>query len=59
MKDGLETIRTDWTREEADAWYNLPLNDLLFHAHSLHRKYFDPNQVQRSQLLSIKNRWLP
>ncbi len=59
MKDGLETIRTDWTREEADAWYNLPLNDLLFHAHSLHRKYFDPNQVQRSQLLSIKTGGCP
>ena len=59
MKDGLETIRTDWTREEVDAWYNLPLNDLLFHAHSLHRKYFDPNQVQRSQLLSIKTGGCP
>lgn len=48
------TIRTDWTREEADVIYTLPFNDLLFQAHSLHRKFFNPNQVQRSKLLSIK-----
>ena len=53
MLDNLE-IRTNWTREEADALYQQPLNDLLFQAHSIHRKYFDPNQVQRSKLLSIK-----
>ena len=53
MNDSLE-IRTDWTREEADALYSQPLNDLLFQAQSIHRKYFDPNQVQRSKLLSIK-----
>ncbi|MBA4781927.1 MAG: biotin synthase BioB [Rhizobiales bacterium] len=48
------TIRTDWTREEADVIYTQPFNDLLFQAHSMHRKFFDPNQVQRSKLLSIK-----
>ncbi len=53
MLDGLE-IRTNWTRAEADALYRQPLNDLLFEAHTIHRKYFDPNQVQRSKLLSIK-----
>ncbi|WP_405106948.1 biotin synthase BioB [Phaeobacter sp. BS52] len=47
-------IRTDWTREEAEAIYNTPLMDLLFQAHSVHRQYFDPNQVQKSKLLSIK-----
>ena len=53
MLDSLE-IRNDWTREEADTLYRQPLNDLLFQAHTVHRKYFDPNQVQRSKLLSIK-----
>lgn len=53
MQDSLE-IRNNWTREEADALYQQPLNDLLFQAHTIHRKYFDPNQVQRSKLLSIK-----
>lgn len=48
------SIRTDWTREEADEIYRQPFNDLLFQAQSVHRQYFDPNQVQRSKLLSIK-----
>jgi biotin synthase len=34
--------------------YALPFNDLLFRAHSVHRRYFDPNRVQVSTLLSIK-----
>ncbi|MEJ2530991.1 MAG: biotin synthase BioB [Halioglobus sp.] len=47
-------IRHDWTREEVEALFALPFNDLLFRAHSLHRHYFDPNRVQVSTLLSIK-----
>ncbi|MFW8636258.1 biotin synthase BioB [Cribrihabitans pelagius] len=47
-------IRTDWTREEAEKIYNQPLMDLLFQAQSVHRQHFDPNQVQKSKLLSIK-----
>jgi len=47
-------IRTDWTRNEAETLYNLPFMDLLFQAQTVHRQHFDPNQVQRSKLLSIK-----
>ncbi|QFU74254.1 biotin synthase BioB [Halioglobus maricola] len=47
-------IRHNWTREEVEALFALPFNDLLFEAQSLHRKYFDPNKVQVSTLLSIK-----
>ena len=47
-------IRNDWTREEAEKIYNQPFMDLLFQAQSIHRQYYDPNQVQRSKLLSIK-----
>ncbi len=47
-------IRHDWTRGEVEALFALTFNDLLFRAHSLHRAYFDPNQVQVSTLLSIK-----
>ena len=47
-------IRHDWTRDEALALLNLPFNDLLYLAQTTHRTYFDPNQVQRSTLLSIK-----
>ena len=46
--------RHDWTRQEAAQLYALPFNDLLFRAASIHRANFDPNKVQRSQLLSIK-----
>ncbi|PCH93912.1 MAG: biotin synthase BioB [Rhodobacteraceae bacterium] len=53
MHGNLE-IRNNWTRTQADKLYRQPLNDLLFQAHTIHRKYFDPNQVQRSKLLSIK-----
>ncbi|MDE2345859.1 MAG: biotin synthase BioB [Gammaproteobacteria bacterium] len=47
-------IRHDWTLEEVTALLALPFNDLLYQAHSLHRRYFDPNAVQISTLLSIK-----
>ncbi len=47
-------IRHDWSREEVETLFALPFNDLLFRAHSIHRRYFDPNQVQVSTLLSIK-----
>jgi biotin synthase len=47
-------IRHDWSRGEIDALFALPFNDLLFQAQAMHRKYFDPNQVQISTLLSIK-----
>ncbi|TDG15883.1 biotin synthase BioB [Seongchinamella unica] len=49
-----QEIRHDWTRQEVEALFALPFNDLLFAAQSVHRQYFDPNQVQVSTLLSIK-----
>ena len=48
------SVRHDWTRDEALALYEAPFNDLIFKAHSVHRRYFDPNTVQMSRLLSIK-----
>lgn len=48
------TLRHDWSRDEAQALYDAPFNDLLFKAHSVHRRFFEPNTVQRSRLLSIK-----
>ncbi|KOF20228.1 biotin synthase [Ensifer adhaerens] len=39
---------------EARKIYNLPFNDLLFRAQTVHRAHFDPNAVQMSRLLSIK-----
>ncbi|HEB82188.1 MAG TPA: biotin synthase BioB [Gammaproteobacteria bacterium] len=50
----MSTIRHDWSKEEISALFELPFNDLLFRAQSVHREHFDPNQVQVSTLLSIK-----
>ena len=47
-------VRHDWQRDEIAALFDLPFNDLLFRAASVHRQYFDPNAVQVSTLLSIK-----
>ncbi len=50
----LGDVRNDWTPEEARAVFELPFNDLLFHAQRVHRANFDPNKVQVSTLISIK-----
>ncbi|MCZ6830156.1 MAG: biotin synthase BioB [Gammaproteobacteria bacterium] len=50
----MHEIRHDWQPAEVEALFELPFNDLLFRAHTLHRQYFDPNEVQISTLLSIK-----
>ncbi|MEW7985180.1 MAG: biotin synthase BioB [Candidatus Thiodiazotropha sp.] len=47
-------LRHDWSLDEIEALIELPFNDLLFQAQSVHRANFDPNQVQMSSLLSIK-----
>jgi len=46
-------------RRQALALYALPFNDLLHEAHTIHRRHFDPNRVQRSTLLSIKTGGCP
>ncbi|MBS1231005.1 MAG: biotin synthase [Proteobacteria bacterium] len=43
-----------WTVSAVEALYQLPLMDLLFRAQQVHRENFDPNEVQRSALISIK-----
>lgn len=43
-----------WSIEDIEALYDLPFNDLLYKAQSVHRENFDANRVQLSTLLSIK-----
>ena len=50
----MSEIRNDWSKEEISSLFELPFNDLMFKAQSIHREHFDPNQVQVSTLLSIK-----
>ena len=51
--------RKTWTAAEASALYEMPFNDLLFRAQTVHRENFDPNRVQLSRLLSIKTGGCP
>jgi len=46
--------RSNWTREEIAAIYKQPFTELLFQAAAVHRANFDPLEVQRCTLLSIK-----
>ena len=53
------TVRHDWSRGEISDLFATPFNDLLYEAQSVHRQYFDPNEVQISTLLSIKTGGCP
>ena len=50
----MANVRHNWNRKEVEQLFSLPFNDLLFQAHTIHRQYFDPNEVQVSTLCSIK-----
>jgi biotin synthase len=52
-------IRTDWTREEVAALFDLPFADLLYEAQTVHRANHPRNEVQLSTLLSIKTGGCP
>jgi biotin synthase len=47
-------FKNAWPLTKIQALFELPFNDLLFKAHTVHRENFDPNAVQISTLLSIK-----
>lgn len=57
--DSANEIRNDWTKTEARELIAAPLNDLLYDAQKIHRRYFDANEVQVSTLLSIKTGGCP
>src|SRR5437879_2539701 len=52
-------IRHDWTTGRVEDLYHLPLTELLFQAQTVHRRYHDPEIVQRCTLLSIKTGGCP
>jgi biotin synthase len=54
MTADLATPRHDWTLAEVEALFDLPFAELTFQAAQVHRRWFDPAEVQRSQLLSVK-----
>jgi len=52
-------VRTDWTREEIAALFDLPFTELVFRAAEVHRANHAANEVQLSTLLSIKTGGCP
>ena len=53
------TIRTDWTRTEIAALFDLPFDDLMFRAQTLHRAHHRAGEVHLCTLLSIKTGGCP
>jgi biotin synthase len=51
--------RHDWTLEEVEALFELPFTELVFRAADVHRAWFDPTELQISQLLSVKTGGCP
>ncbi|MEY3220063.1 MAG: hypothetical protein RIT27_1420 [Pseudomonadota bacterium] len=47
-------IRHNWQLSDVLALFETPLNDLIFKAQTVHRHYFNPQEVQLSTLLNIK-----
>ena len=54
MSANPERIRHNWHLDEVLALFAMPFSDLIYQAQTVHRQYFDPNEVQVSSLLSIK-----
>jgi biotin synthase len=48
-----------WQPADVEALFELPFNELLFRAQTVHREHFDPAEVQLSTLLSIKTGGCP
>jgi biotin synthase len=51
--------RHDWTLEEVEALFELPFTELVFRAAEVHRAWFNPTELQLSQLLSVKTGGCP
>ncbi|XRX42393.1 MAG: biotin synthase BioB [Buchnera aphidicola (Eriosoma harunire)] len=47
-------MKIKWTYENTLRLMNTPFFELMFTAQKIHRKYFNPNKIQISSLLSIK-----
>ena len=55
----MSAIRTDWTREEIAALFDLPFTELVFRAAEVHRAHHRAGEVQLCTLLSIKTGGCP
>lgn len=53
------TVRTDWTREEIAALFDLPFDELVYQAATVHRAHHAVGEIQLCTLLSIKTGGCP
>ena len=53
------TVRNDWTRDEIADLFNLPFDELVFQAATVHRAHHAVGQIQLCTLLSIKTGGCP
>ena len=51
--------RTDWTRDEIAALFDLPFMELVFRAAEVHRAHHAADEVQLCTLLSVKTGGCP
>ena len=56
---GHTPVRHDWSRTEIGALFALPFTELLHRAATVHREYFNADEVQVSTLLSVKTGGCP
>ena len=52
-------VRTDWTRDEIAALFDLPFTELVFRAATVHRAHHAADEIQLCTLLSIKTGGCP
>jgi biotin synthase len=52
-------LRYDWTVEEIESIYFLPLTDLIYRAQTVHRSHHKSDEIQGCKLLSIKTGGCP
>ena len=48
-----------WQVPDVEALYHRPFHDLVYEAQQVHRRHFDPNEVQLSTLMNIKSGGCP
>ena len=55
----MKEVRTDWTRDEIAALFDLPFDELVYQAATVHRAHHAVGQIQLCTLLSIKTGGCP
>lgn len=50
----MNKIRNDWSLEEVQEIYNLPLLELVFKAANVHRAYHNPTKINMNTLISVR-----